>query len=105
MLPETRQSLTSMNGSQRERGSESSGSPALTAAAGALSNDGLARALGEPATDREAVAHRGEVPHSMLVVLEVDHVAEVLVDGVRTRVLRSEEHTSELQSPDHLVCR
>src|SRR5258708_21462130 len=23
----------------------------------------------------------------------------------RRRVLRSEEHTSELQSPDHLVCR
>ena len=25
--------------------------------------------------------------------------------GVRVRVRRSEEHTSELQSPDHLVCR
>src|SRR5258708_15006691 len=25
--------------------------------------------------------------------------------GLRARSLRSEEHTSELQSPDHLVCR
>src|SRR5438552_10498502 len=25
--------------------------------------------------------------------------------GSRTQVFRSEEHTSELQSPDHLVCR
>src|SRR5258708_29590362 len=26
-------------------------------------------------------------------------------DGVPSRASRSEEHTSELQSPDHLVCR
>src|SRR5258708_21202112 len=26
-------------------------------------------------------------------------------DGVRKALNRSEEHTSELQSPDHLVCR
>src|SRR5258708_27469346 len=25
--------------------------------------------------------------------------------GVEARLMRSEEHTSELQSPDHLVCR
>src|SRR5258708_31168141 len=25
--------------------------------------------------------------------------------GIDRRMLRSEEHTSELQSPDHLVCR
>src|SRR5258708_16383719 len=31
---------------------------------------------------------------------------DVLDAGDRTRrVMRSEEHTSELQSPDHLVCR
>src|SRR5438552_10109812 len=30
--------------------------------------------------------------------------ADVLADG-GGEVLRSEEHTSELQSPDHLVCR
>src|SRR5258708_16078334 len=30
-----------------------------------------------------------------------------LADGVKrvSRLIRSEEHTSELQSPDHLVCR
>src|SRR5258708_19220696 len=27
------------------------------------------------------------------------------ISGVRTWISRSEEHTSELQSPDHLVCR
>src|SRR5258708_26970082 len=27
------------------------------------------------------------------------------LDGSRNTFLRSEEHTSELQSPDHLVCR
>src|SRR5207244_10583543 len=32
-----------------------------------------------------------------------DAVAEVPVDA--RAVVRSEEHTSELQSPDHLVCR
>src|SRR5258708_9538784 len=26
-------------------------------------------------------------------------------DGIHLGALRSEEHTSELQSPDHLVCR
>src|SRR5947208_8665145 len=31
-------------------------------------------------------------------------LAEVVLAG-RFQVLRSEEHTSELQSPDHLVCR
>src|SRR5207244_8424155 len=39
----------------------------------------------------------GFVPHMRLPVL-------VLL-GVWTAVTRSEEHTSELQSPDHLVCR
>src|SRR5258708_23787394 len=28
-----------------------------------------------------------------------------IVNGERKRMDRSEEHTSELQSPDHLVCR
>src|SRR5258708_22235247 len=32
-------------------------------------------------------------------------VGDVLVERVRTLCDRSEEHTSELQSPDHLVCR
>src|SRR5207244_10748643 len=33
-----------------------------------------------------------------------DDALDLAVDGQR-RLLRSEEHTSELQSPDHLVCR
>src|SRR5947208_10508729 len=32
------------------------------------------------------------------------HLATVAGEGARARC-RSEEHTSELQSPDHLVCR
>src|SRR5258708_20689948 len=37
------------------------------------------------------------------VVLEVGSEVDDLMPG--DRVMRSEEHTSELQSPDHLVCR
>src|SRR5947208_9378207 len=33
------------------------------------------------------------------------HRGEALSQGSSRRVIRSEEHTSELQSPDHLVCR
>src|SRR5207244_10687474 len=29
----------------------------------------------------------------------------LVVENTRTALARSEEHTSELQSPDHLVCR
>src|SRR5207244_10560186 len=29
----------------------------------------------------------------------------IIVIGLTQRTVRSEEHTSELQSPDHLVCR
>src|SRR5947208_10284668 len=32
-------------------------------------------------------------------------LANIDGSGERTRKYRSEEHTSELQSPDHLVCR
>src|SRR5207244_10956625 len=32
-------------------------------------------------------------------------VRALVTDRVQGRELRSEEHTSELQSPDHLVCR
>src|SRR5258708_30159745 len=34
-----------------------------------------------------------------------DRVLEVMAEAVIDRAERSEEHTSELQSPDHLVCR
>src|SRR5258708_24948687 len=41
------------------------------------------------------------------VVGFLDELTEALGDPARLRELveRSEEHTSELQSPDHLVCR
>src|SRR5258708_14558480 len=32
-------------------------------------------------------------------------LGKLLVEELRHRLERSEEHTSELQSPDHLVCR
>src|SRR5258708_27583777 len=38
------------------------------------------------------------------VFRDADHAAALHVEE-RRRVVRSEEHTSELQSPDHLVCR
>src|SRR5258708_29706644 len=42
------------------------------------------------------------------VGLEAVHLDQHLVQGLFTLIVataRSEEHTSELQSPDHLVCR
>src|SRR5690348_17398351 len=36
---------------------------------------------------------------------EIFNYCDHLVDGRGNRVIRSEEHTSELQSPVHLVCR
>src|SRR5947208_7938529 len=38
---------------------------------------------------------------------EISHVRnrDILVMSVAATLARSEEHTSELQSPDHLVCR
>src|SRR5207244_6121057 len=52
----------------------------------------------EPAVGPE---HPGDLPENAAARLEMlDHVEEK--HGVEAR---SEEHTSELQSPDHLVCR
>ena len=36
---------------------------------------------------------------------EQQRIHRVLTRAVNLSALRSEEHTSELQSPDHLVCR
>src|SRR5258708_11179952 len=38
-------------------------------------------------------------------LMEAGEVQAVDLPGEATRYERSEEHTSELQSPDHLVCR
>src|SRR5207244_12944282 len=50
--------------------------------------------------------HRGHVgvpePHVRPEVIEFDFLA---ADFELLRLRRSEEHTSELKSPDHLVCR
>src|SRR5438552_17430066 len=46
-------------------------------------------------TDREHCANRGDLPRAH----------QCLPRGPFARGRRSEEHTSELQSPDHLVCR
>src|SRR5438132_1021641 len=82
MIPEARQSLAPMNGSQREGGGDPRWSPALPAAAGAVADYRFAGALGQPAAHGEAVSLRGAIPHAVLVVLEVDHVPEVLIDCV-----------------------
>src|SRR5258708_30093741 len=40
------------------------------------------------------------------IEITIDNIASLyFVDNFIDRNLRSEEHTSELQSPDHLVCR
>src|SRR5258708_25716748 len=46
----------------------------------------------------------GATPSDIMRVTILRTLAFVLV-GVSTGLARSEEHTSELQSPDHLVCR
>src|SRR5258708_13102775 len=39
------------------------------------------------------------------LMLDVDHTFDPDLAENMLKVFRSEEHTSELQSPDHLVCR
>src|SRR5258708_31605325 len=49
---------------------------------------------------RKAVRGGAEVQQHFGDALRVERVERAFLDA-----LRSEEHTSELQSPDHLVCR
>src|SRR5258708_17437832 len=59
------------------------------------------------AKEKEKKVHREpdllQVPPSLHDPPKWHH--QSLKSGVRPRAVRSEEHTSELQSPDHLVCR
>src|SRR5438552_17088315 len=56
--------------------------------------------------DRRRVRHRpGDEHHRGIRRSPRVHCASDLHDLGRDREGRSEEHTSELQSPDHLVCR
>src|SRR5258708_282764 len=94
----------------RERGREgtSAAEPADTETRKAV-NDAVAyiRGLAE-LNDRnadwaaEAVRTAVSLPASEALKL---HVIDVIADDVPDLLRRSEEHTSELQSPDHLVCR
>src|SRR5207244_11647645 len=57
----------------------------------------------EPVLD--GAIHDDGRPLHDLVVGQAGWPAHVLQQRLLLRLLRSEEHTSELQSPDHLVCR
>src|SRR5207244_5377710 len=48
---------------------------------------------------------RGDLALTGLEDLTHDHVVDLLRSHTGALECRSEEHTSELQSPDHLVCR
>src|SRR5438876_6656612 len=69
----------------------------------------LVLAPGELAAVDDYAAQRGAVPAQELGERMHDDVGAVVErpqqDRRRDRVVRSEEHTSELQSPVHLVCR
>src|SRR5207244_10000153 len=56
--------------------------------------------------DRESLLHEIIARYTDLVVAVAEDGVEVRPDNVYVLPAdRSEEHTSELQSPDHLVCR
>src|SRR5258708_27392172 len=49
--------------------------------------------------------HRDVVARILILAQEFAHLELHQIQQLGVRELRSEEHTSELQSPDHLVCR
>src|SRR2546426_7198824 len=66
----------------------------------------LANVSGPGVGAHQVARRRAEVAHR-LPVLGVEHPQEMLGEEqhVRSALARSEEHTSELQSPCNLVCR
>src|SRR5207244_12161202 len=50
--------------------------------------------------DKVVAVHFRRPGHRVRAAVDRQQVQEMIKDGIR-----SEEHTSELQSPDHLVCR
>src|SRR5438552_9638113 len=50
-------------------------------------------------------AAKQRVKSTELDIIQNVEQAEIAVEETQERIQRSEEHTSELQSPDHLVCR
>src|SRR5207244_10959678 len=56
-------------------------------------------------TFRTGTASSGETKMVLPLTCTVYCEAPITVARMPATVIRSEEHTSELQSPDHLVCR
>src|SRR5207244_12470097 len=59
----------------------------------------------QPVAVPSALARDVPPAHRVKARVQVLERASPYVMDARPRVRRSEEHTSELQSPDHLVCR
>src|SRR5207244_12614596 len=55
--------------------------------------------------DVDAAGHRSDCCFGVGLVGACVGLAEISANTNRGKQQRSEEHTSELQSPDHLVCR
>src|SRR5258708_32009527 len=72
------------------------------------SNEGSSRDRGAVRSERHALAGFLKVRSSRdrgAVRSKLQHPERGLQGSNRAAISRSEEHTSELQSPDHLVCR
>src|SRR5690606_40951002 len=63
--------------------------------------------IGEPIDEAGPIAAEGlrEIHQDAPEFAEQNPASEVLVTGIKVVDLRSEEHTSELQSRENLVCR
>src|SRR5690348_17444713 len=73
-------------------------------------SDGLVGMIPVEAAEVDGFLHDGQVIHLGNEQIKVIHTPGHSPGGVcfyvaKEHVLRSEEHTSELQSPVHLVCR